>query len=263
MIEKMDTVWIFGVPRSGTSWLGQIFNSHPRVAYRFQPLFSYAFKNRLHETSSSQEIDSFFQELYATQDDFVLQKSLSFYKESPYTHLVLKEARYLNIIRNLIIKKPNIRIVGIVRNPLSVISSWFKAPKEFKPDWNIFEEWRYAPSKNQNRPEEFFGYEKWKEAVNLFLTYQASYPDNFYLIQYTDLNANTFETIKSVFSFCKLDMHPQTERFLEVSKQRDDHNPYSVFRYQNSDEKWKQFLDSEIVEYIYADLRNTRLARFL
>ena len=41
LICFMKNVAIFGVPRSGTSWLGQIFNSSPMVAYRFQPLFSY------------------------------------------------------------------------------------------------------------------------------------------------------------------------------------------------------------------------------
>ena len=35
---------IHGVPRSGTSWLGQILDSSPKVRYKFQPLFSYAFK---------------------------------------------------------------------------------------------------------------------------------------------------------------------------------------------------------------------------
>jgi hypothetical protein len=36
---------ISGAARSGTSWLGQILDSSPDVAYRFQPFFAYAFKN--------------------------------------------------------------------------------------------------------------------------------------------------------------------------------------------------------------------------
>lgn len=267
MIGTIHKVCIFGVPRSGTTWLGQLFNSHPAVLYRHQPLFSYVFKDRLNEQSSHREIADFFDALSVTDDTYVLQKEVNkmffFRKTEVSTHLVMKETRYLYIVENLLRQMPDIKIIGIVRNPLSVLSSWMQAPKEFKPEWNIFEEWRYAPRKNQNRSEEFFGYEKWKEAANLFLTYQASYPDNFYLVQYTDLNTNTLETIKTVFSFCKLDMHPQAGRFLEVSTQTEDNDPYSVLRYQNSDEKWKQFLESEIVEYIYADLRNTRLARFL
>ena len=28
---------LFGMPRSGTTWLGKIFDSHPRVLYRHEP----------------------------------------------------------------------------------------------------------------------------------------------------------------------------------------------------------------------------------
>ena len=41
--------YLAGVARSGTSWLGQIFDSSPEVRYSFQPLFSYEFKNRVNE----------------------------------------------------------------------------------------------------------------------------------------------------------------------------------------------------------------------
>ena len=53
------TIALFGVPRSGTSWLGQIFDSCPDVIYKYQPLFSYAFKNRLNMQSSFDEISNF------------------------------------------------------------------------------------------------------------------------------------------------------------------------------------------------------------
>ena len=36
---------IFGMPRSGTSFLGQILDSSPSVAYRLEPIFSYKLKN--------------------------------------------------------------------------------------------------------------------------------------------------------------------------------------------------------------------------
>src|SRR5258707_4316970 len=31
------TIFIFGAPRSGTTWLGKIFDSHPDVLYRHEP----------------------------------------------------------------------------------------------------------------------------------------------------------------------------------------------------------------------------------
>ena len=71
----MNKVAIFGVPRSGTSWLGQIFNGHPDVCMRNQPLFSYEHKGRLNETSSEFDINCFFEEIYNSQDNFVLMTS--------------------------------------------------------------------------------------------------------------------------------------------------------------------------------------------
>ena len=35
-MEK-GTVLIFGMPRSGTTWLGKLFDSHPSTLYRHEP----------------------------------------------------------------------------------------------------------------------------------------------------------------------------------------------------------------------------------
>jgi hypothetical protein len=134
-----EIVSIFGVPRSGTSWLGQIFNSSPYVAYRFQPLFSYTFKGRLNEESAKEEINSFYDDIYNTDDEFVLQyKNISgnkniIFPKKQFSHLITKEVHFLNIIENLLKQTDRLKIIGIIRNPFSVISSWIKTPKEFSP----------------------------------------------------------------------------------------------------------------------------------
>ena len=46
----LKKIAIFSVPRSGSSWLGQIFNSHEDVSFRMQPLFSYSHKSALNKT---------------------------------------------------------------------------------------------------------------------------------------------------------------------------------------------------------------------
>ena len=55
-----------------------------------------------------------------------------------------------------------IKIILLVRNPLAVLASWLNAPREFRKDlgWKELEEWRFATAKNQDRQEEFYGYEK-------------------------------------------------------------------------------------------------------
>ena len=66
---------IHSVPRSGSTWLGEILNSSPYVKYCFQPLFSYQFKDFLDEYSSKKDVDRFFSMLSDTDDDFICQNA--------------------------------------------------------------------------------------------------------------------------------------------------------------------------------------------
>ena len=67
-------VMIAGVPRSGSSWVGQAKDSSPDTAYRFQPLFSWKFKDYLNLESSKEDHIDFFNQIYHSSDDFLLQK---------------------------------------------------------------------------------------------------------------------------------------------------------------------------------------------
>ena len=100
----MQNIAIFGAPRSGTSWLGQIFNSSPNVAYRYQPIFAYSFDGMLNEDCTFEEIRSFHHDLLRTKDPFVLQKqnisgrNTPRFKKAAIKFLVWKEVRYLEVI---------------------------------------------------------------------------------------------------------------------------------------------------------------------
>ena len=69
----MNKIAIHSVPRSGSTWLGSIFDSCPNVKYALQPLFSYAYKDYLSLNSTSEDIQSFFEELKVSDDDFINQ----------------------------------------------------------------------------------------------------------------------------------------------------------------------------------------------
>lgn len=70
---KQQLLAIHSVPRSGSSWLGSIINSSPSVTYKYQPLFSYAFKGALNENSSETEINTFFKNISICNDNFLNQ----------------------------------------------------------------------------------------------------------------------------------------------------------------------------------------------
>lgn len=265
----MKKIGIFGTPRSGTSWLSQILNSHPDVALRFQPLFSYGHKGSLTARSSAEEIRTFFEEILYTQDAFATMTSETqknypaFQKTVRPTHIVFKETRYLHIIENILTQCSEVKIIGIIRNPLAVLASWVSAPKEFNPEWDINSEWRWAPSKNQNKPEEFFGFDKWKESAEAFLRFKIQFSQQFFLVRYDELNKRPLDTIKKLFDFCELEVCDQVQQFLVDSKSRHDPDPYSVYRANASDKRWQDILPEEITKQIMLELKNTPLDIFL
>lgn len=268
----MKRIAIHSVPRSGSTWLGSIFDSCPNVAYRFQPLFSYGHKSQLGDNSSIEEIDNFFNDILNTKDEFVLQikeKDAGLrpdFEKNDISAIVYKEVRYHYILDNLLKKDKEIIVIGLVRNPLSVINSWLRAPKEFKKElgWKELEEWRYANKKNLNQIEEFNGFEKWKEVTLMFEDFNARFPNRFYLLKYSDLLNNTLELVQELFNFCGLEYTQQTETFLlKSSSSNQAKEAYSVYRKSQTDDKWKEQLNIRIRDKILREVEITSFKEYL
>lgn len=256
-------------PRSGSSWLGQIFKSSPKVEFRFQPLFSYAFKDRVDPDSSREMILDFFADILETNDPFVLQAD-AYHVEYPdlgvrgeVTHLVMKEVRYNHVVRRMIEQLPELKVVGLVRHPCAVLDSWIHAPREFKPDWSIEEEWRSGAKKNQGRPEESFGFDKWKEVAQLFLDLERERPDQIKVVRYADLNADPENVVRDLFGFCGLPYGSETEAFIRASRSKEGTDANSVYRKVRPDTAWKGRLPEEIAAAVIHELEGTPLERFL
>ncbi len=264
-------VAVHGVPRSGTSWVGEILNSSPNTEYRYQPLFSYAHKDYLSNASTKEDIEQFFSRLCYCDDDFTNQKArrssgdFPKFRKDQITHVIYKEVRYINILFNLMRKTEDVVLCAVIRNPLSVTNSWLNAPREFRLDlgWSEVEEWRYALKKNLNRPEEFHGYEKWKEATNIFLQLRKAYPNRVYIQKYSDLLMQPKQEAEKIFNFLSLEFSGQAKAFLRDSTTCERGDAYAVFRKDQTDDKWKTELKSEIAKEIITDLKGTDLKIFL
>jgi len=263
-------VAIHSVPRSGSSWLGQIFNSSPNVVYRFQPLFSYAFKDFLNVKSSKNDILKFFNEISQSDDQFLTQANRiisgeypKFKKNADFSHVIYKEVRYHHILDNLLKNDSELVVYGLIRSPYAVISSFLNSPREFRKDlgWCENEEWQYAIKKNKNKDENFFGYNKWKEIFFLFNSLSDKYPQQFKIVWYDKLLSNKIEYTKEIFSFCDLDFSDQTVNFLNDT----NHNVgvYSVFKQKSNDFSFKHKLNKEIVSKITDDLNHNKIFNLL
>ena len=262
---------IHSVPRSGSSWLGEIINSHPCVTYKFQPLFSYELKSAISDTSGKDELERFFSTLAATNSEFLDQTrdrengTKPRFRKANATHLVYKEVRYHYVLENLFRKLDSFRAILLIRCPLATLASFMSAPREFRKDlgWDFAREWRFAQSKNGNRREDYFGYEKWKEAGLQFLNLNSRFPERALIINFNDLIANPLETTAKMFDFLGLEVHEQTRAFLAERAAERPRTPYSVYNFKDADGAWKDLLASEIHDYVIEDLRATPLRDFL
>lgn len=269
MITAVDNVVaIHGAPLSGTSWLGQLFNSSPHVAYRYQPFFSYAFRGRVDAHSDAAFLHAFFSDLLATEDAFVLQvgdarlaAATPHFVKNDISHLVYKEVRFHHLLPHLLDTLPRLKVIGIVRDPRAVLASWSRAPREFDPTWSLTEQWRDAPLKNAGLEENWYGYTRWKQLAQSFLSLESRHPHRFRLVRYEELVQRPAHALRTLFDFCGLEMTPQSRQFLADSTTLGDGDAYSVFRAHGDLRAIP--IDPGIEACIAAELRGTPLQRFL
>jgi hypothetical protein len=248
-------VAIFGCPRSGTSWLGQLFNASEAVAYRYQPLFSYEFKDWFGAHGlDDRSLRDFGQALLGAQSDFVLQ-ALRPPKRLPATHLVWKEVRYHQLMPALCALPGLHRLIYIHRPALDVINSWYQAPKEFRSGQDIHREYLHAPSKNTD-PCEFNGLAQWKVSMAMALAQQAERPDKVLLVSYDRLRDDPQGQLDALFAASGLSMSPQVTDFVTASTSQHDDDAYSVFRTRNVD----LTLPADIVQALRDDVQAADLS---
>lgn len=236
---------------------------------RFQPLFSHAHKGRLSELSNANDVDRFFAEILHTTDEFVLMQSKihrgypRFQKAKKISHLAFKETRYINMVPRLLQVSPAVKVVGILRNPLATLASWYSAPREFSATWSLENEWRSAPRKNCGLSSEFYGFEKWIEVATLFLELENKYPNSFKLIRYGELRSNPEFIANQIFQFCELSFDNNTGAYIRESQSSNNDDSYSLSRSKKSDDQWKLILPDSIKSAIFKELANGPLVSFL
>lgn len=266
----MKRIGVHGVPRSGTTWVGNIFNSNPNIIYRHQPLYSYEFKDFLTNESKNEDILRFFDKIsksfdyYTNQWELVNKGLVPNFSKTPTTSnaIVYKEARYHNLLETLLREDDEFKLVGIIRNPMATLLSWKNAGNEFKSNWDFNDEWYNADSKNQGLVENFYGYQKWKEVAELFENLKMEYWDRVHLINYSEFIKNPLRNTKIMFKELGIKIDPQTIRFLKESHS-ETKGTYSVYRKKQFDNDWVGNISEAIVNHIKDDLDNTNLEKYL
>ena len=261
---------IFGMPRSGTSWLSQIFDSSPEVRFRRSPLFSYEFKNYVNEQSGKDAWEHVFKGAYLSESEFMNQTVRRNAKEYPvFTEkdqypefLVMKDTRFHNLIKRLLELFENVKAVMIVRHPCGSIHSWLKSPSELPSTADPMREWRTG-SCRKNGYGEFWGFEDWKLVTHLHLRLAKAYPERCIIQKYEDLVRNPVRETKRLFAFCGLRYSPQTNLFIKECHTRHVENEYAVYKNPSVAYAWRSGLSPDIKEAILNEIAGTDLEEFI
>ncbi|HED33219.1 MAG TPA: sulfotransferase [Gammaproteobacteria bacterium] len=260
---------ICGMPRSGTSWLGQIFDSSPDVAFRMEPLFSYKFKNIINYRSSKEEMVKFFNDIYLSNDDFINQKEnrnkgaySTFYKNENSGVLVVKTTRHHYMLERYLSMINSIEIVSIIRHPCAVISSWISTDREFLgKGCSVDEDWRSGTCRKDGEGE-FWGFNDWLLITRYHIELCQKY-SNFHIVKYSDLVHRPDGVISELFDSLDIKNSKQTKDFLQKCNITHNSDPYSVFKNTDVESKWKHKLNKAIADEIINDTIAAGLGDFV
>ncbi len=271
MTEIKKIIGIFGMPRSGTSFVAQIFDSHPEVAFRMEPIFSYALKNSVNEHATKAEFESFFEKAFNAKDDVFMNQLENrakgiyptFKKEKNASVLVFKTTRFHEIIPALLknFSPEFMKIVSIVRHPCGAINSWLNHPNEFPPEADKMQEWRSGACRKTAK-EEYWGFNDWLKVTQLHQQYEKKHL-NFKVFQYENFVQNIHYETENLFDFTGLDINKQTRGFISQCQSREDTDPYSVYKTKDAAGKWKFQLNEKIKDAIIHDAVKMGLGKYL
>jgi len=134
----VDAVFVLSMPRSGSSFLGQLLDADPSVAVRLSPFFSYNFRQKSRNIINDNDFDSWISDLINTDDEFVTQSDKSVNGLYPkqvskfnVNTLIIKDTRNFIDYVELFFKFNNTKIIFLDRVIREQISSWVHSP-EFK-----------------------------------------------------------------------------------------------------------------------------------
>lgn len=261
-------VFLLGMPRSGTTWLSQIFEHSPEVLMRLSPNYSYAMKNALNENSIADEWTAQLSAAIVTDDSFMTQNwkrekgELDWIdKDERVRLLMIKDTRFLELYLIGMGLLPAAKCLFIVRHPCGALNSWRKS-SEYPSGSDFHAEWRTGACRKSEGPGEYWGFEDWKRTARLFLAAEAKDPGRVRVFRYEDLVDRPVETTETLFEFAGIEVAAEVSDFLTRSHARHDPNAFSVFRSPTVAESWQREFPEDIAAQVLADIQNTDLERF-
>lgn len=251
---KVGIIW--GVPRSGTSWLGYLVSRHPDVEYRFQPIHANTFNPRVEIDSTRLDVYFFYARLLAAGDSYLLDglaKDVTREKKPLLSRLlakalVFKETHDLNSIQRIVNLDSHSRLLVLIRDPIDVIESWINAPKEFNPEWRVEEEWMWARKKNSEYLGNHFGLNEWIKTTKQVVELSEKLPQQVRIIRYGQLRKSTEETMREVCAHFGIPSERLTFAAPASASPKSLLDEYSVSRPRKRHSSWRHLSNDSKLE---------------
>ena len=263
-------LFLLGMPRSGTTWLSQIFESSPDFIVRLSPNYSCPLKNHLSLDSSGDEWISSLTAAVNTHDEFMTQnfrratgELSTFPPRSIQTvkRLAIKDTRFHDLYQRYMELFGEAQVIYLVRHPGGVLNSWWRS-KEFPANATFADEWRGGKCRKIEGPGEYWGFDDWRNLTTQYLALEEQAPERFRVCRYEELVRNREQVTSELFEFAGCTLHSETRAFLQDSQSRHDDRTYAVFKSPSVADRWRSELPEDIQKTIRAELAGTPLEEF-
>ena len=250
----MEYFFVFGLPKSGTTWLQMLLNAHPGVSCRAEdqlgffvqhlPQLLEAYdKHRagVNERTAQQEIQP-----YSEQDAKQIFKSLvettldkAFYRGSTVQASGTKDNSILDNLDFYSKIFPTAKYIHIIRDPRDItISSWhhnMRVEPKFIARAHSLEEWAVGTAKD------------WKQAME-----NINQTGKTYCVRYEDLKEDTVDEAKKLFKYLEVD-YSKAGSCVEATRFSKMKKTGNKFFRKGETGSWEKELDSEMLEGMKAE----------
>ena len=260
---------VFSMPRSGSSWLGQIFDSCPYVLYKFQPFGLENYAQSLENIEFINSPKNILESIFNDSEPFINQRCMAeYYKKNKnnYMGFLKNNKTTINVCKNVhgidyvpyFINIEEVRIIFLIRHPCGYINSLLTSPERSQKDYKDWIEGTFISYDNKvnwftgapRYDREYRGFLDWIHTTLLFTHLESNNHDKIRVLKYEDLVESPVDTISSLFKWLGIKLEKQTIDFIETSTSSHDEDPYSVYKNSTVVSKWKYQLDMNIQKTI-------------
>jgi hypothetical protein len=271
-MNRLDShpLFLLGMPRSGTTWLSQIFEAHSQACLRFSPNYSYPLKNTIDENSTTAQWLAHLKAARLSDDEFMTHAyrretgELPTWDKQPsqFRLLCIKDTRFHESYLAALNRLPNAKIIYLVRDPRAMIASWVNC-KEFPHGESLEDSWLHGGTRKQDGPGEYWGVADWCNLTGRYQGLATRSPERVMVVRYETLVVNARSVSSSMLNFAGLNMDPQVVRFLETAANQSSHSPYSVYRGRRATSPTADHLPESIADRIVSRVKQFGLDQFL